>query len=218
MIETIRVFVADDHTVVRKGIHALISTEPGMEIVGEAGNGKDAVRLVRKLNPDVILMDVVMPQMDGIEAIGKITQQNQNARILALTSFAEDDKVLPAIKAGALGYLLKDASPQKLLQAIRDVCRGVSSLDPTVALKLIQEINRPPKLPSTHESLTEREIEVLILVAQGLTNQEIADILHISERTVRNHVGNILAKLHLANRTQAALHALRKGLTKLDST
>ncbi|MFN8455980.1 MAG: response regulator transcription factor, partial [Anaerolineae bacterium] len=202
----------------RKGIEALISTEPGMDIVGEADNGKDAVSLVRHLQPDVILIDLVMPQLDGIEAITRIKQENPEARILALTSFAEDDKVFPAIKAGALGYLLKDASPQQLLQAIRDVYRGVSSLDPTVALKLIREINRPPDLPMTADPLSEREIEVLKLVAQGLSNQEIAAALGISERTVRNHVGNILNKLHLANRTQATLYALREGLASLDST
>ncbi len=218
MSETIRIFVADDHAVVRRGIHALIATEPGMEVVGEADNGQDAVCLVRQLKPDVILMDLMMPKMGGIEAIDQITHENPEAHILALTSFAEDDKVFPAIKAGALGYLLKDASPHQLLQAIRDVYRGVSSLDPTVALKLINEINRPSNLPTSEQPLTEREVEVLKRVAQGLTNQEIADMLHISERTVRNHVGNILNKLHLANRTQAALYALREGLASLNST
>lgn len=218
MTRVIRIFVADDHAIVRKGIHALIATEPGMEIVGETDNGRDAVALARQLKPDVILMDMVMPLMDGIEAITKITAENSKARILALTSFAEDDKVLPAIKAGALGYLLKDASPEQLLQAIRDVYRGVSSLDPTVAFKLIQEINRPQdNLPMTGDPLSVREIEVLQLVAQGLANLDIADKLHISERTVRNHVGNILNKLHLANRTQAALYALREGLANLDA-
>ncbi len=216
MNETIRVFVADDHAIVRKGIQALIATEPGMDVVGEADNGKDAVRLVKKLKPDVILMDMIMPRMGGIEAISIITRQNHDARILALTSFAENDKVLPAIKAGALGYLLKDTSPQQLLQAIRDVARGVSSLDSSVALKIIQEIKNPPDEARSPDSLSERELDVLKLVAQGLSNQEIADKLYISERTVRNHVGNILNKLHLANRTQAALHALRKGLAKLD--
>jgi NarL family two-component system response regulator LiaR len=218
MTQVIRIFVADDHAIVRKGIHALITTEPGMKMVGEADNGRDAVELALRLKPDVILMDMVMPLMDGIEAITRITKENPDIRILALTSFAEDDKVLPAIKAGALGYLLKDTSPEQLLQSIREVYRGVSSLDPTVAFKLIQEINRPQdNLPMTKEPLSEREIEVLQLVAQGLANLDIADKLHISERTVRNHVGNILNKLHLANRTQAALYALREGLANLDA-
>ncbi|MCG8352515.1 MAG: response regulator transcription factor [Chloroflexales bacterium] len=217
MIETIRIFIADDHTIVRKGIQALITTEPGMEVVGEADNGQDAVQLVRTLKPDVILMDLMMPKMGGIEAIDQITREDPAARVLALTSFAEDDKIFPAIKAGALGYLLKDVSPQQLLQAIRDVYRGESSLDPAVALKLINEMNRSTHMPVSEQPLTEREVEVLKRVAQGLTNQEIANALHISERTARNHVGNILNKLHLANRTQATLYALREGLASLNT-
>jgi NarL family two-component system response regulator LiaR len=218
LTETIHVFIADDHAVVREGLRALISTEPGIEVVGEAADGGEAVARVRSLHPDVILLDLVMPHKNGIEAIREITQENPEARILVLTSFADDDKVFPAIKAGALGYLLKDASPQELLQAIRDVYRGEPSLDPTIALKLIRELKRPTDLPLASESLTEREMEVLRLVARGLTNQEIAEMLGISERTVRTYVGNILGKLHLANRTQAALYALRKGLASLNST
>jgi NarL family two-component system response regulator LiaR len=196
----------------------LISTEPGIEVVGEAADGREAVVGVRSLRPDVILLDLVMPHKSGIEAISEITQESPEARIIVLTSFADDDKVFPAIKAGALGYLLKDSSPQELLQTIRHVYRGEPSLDPTIALKLIRELKRPTDLSPTVESLTEREMEVLSLVARGLTNQEIAGGLSISERTVRTHVGNILGKLHLANRTQAALYALRKGLASLDST
>ncbi len=218
LTETIHVFIADDHAVVREGLRALISTEPGIEVVGEAADGEEAVARVRSLQPDVILLDLVMPHKSGIEAISEITRENPEARILVLTSFADDDKVFPAIKAGALGYLLKDASPQELLQAIRDVYRGEPSLDPTIALKLIHELKRPTDLPLASESLTEREMEVLRLVARGLTNQEIAEMLCISERTVRTYVGNILGKLHLANRTQAALYALRKGLASLNST
>lgn len=217
MTEPIRVLIADDHAVVREGLRALISSEPGMEVVGEAADGVEAVSKVRSLQPDVILLDLMMPRKNGIEAIDEIKQENPEARILVLTSFAEDDKVFPAIKSGALGYLLKDSSPQELLQAIRETHGGESSLHPTIARKLIREINRPSDLPPAEEPLTEREVEVLKLVAQGLSNQEIAEILTIGERTVRTHVSHILDKLHLANRTQAALYAYREGLTSLDA-
>jgi NarL family two-component system response regulator LiaR len=213
--EPIRILIADDHAIVRKGLRTLITSEPGMEIAGEAEDGVEAVLKARSLQPDVILLDMVMPRQDGLEAIRQITDENPEARILVLTSFDEDDKVFPAIKAGALGYLLKDSSPDQLLQAINDVHRGESSLHPSVALRVIREINRPSDLPPTGEPLTEREVEVLKLVARGLTNQEIAEELVISERTAGNHIGNILNKLHLANRTQAALYALREGLADL---
>jgi NarL family two-component system response regulator LiaR len=212
MTENIRLLIADDHTLVRAGLCALISTESGMEVVGEAADGVEAVLKARSLRPDVILLDLVMPRQGGIEAIAEIKAEDPEARILVLTSFADDDKVFPAIKAGALGYLLKDSSPQQLLQAIRDVHRGESSLDPVIARKLIRELNQPPDLPRTEEPLTVREVEVLRQVAQGLSNQEIAERMVLSERTVRTHVSNILNKLHLANRTQAALYAVREGL------
>jgi NarL family two-component system response regulator LiaR len=167
MTETIRILIADDHAIVREGLRALISTKPDMELVGEAADGVEAVLKARSLQPDVVLMDLVMPRQDGIEAIGEIKRENPEARILVLTSFAEDEKVFPAIKAGALGYLLKDSSPQELLQAIREVYRGESSLHPTIARKLVYEINRPSDLPATEEPLTEREVEVLSLVARG---------------------------------------------------
>jgi NarL family two-component system response regulator LiaR len=217
MTETIRILIADDHAIVREGLRALIGTKPDMELVGEAADGVEAVLKSRSLRPDVILLDLVMPRKDGIEAIGEIKRENPKARILVLTSFAEDEKVFPAIRAGALGYLLKDSSPQELLQAIREVYRGESSLHPAIARKLIRELNRPSDLPATEEPLTEREVEVLILVARGLSNQEIAERLVVSERTVRTHVSNILGKLHLANRTQAALYAVREGLAGLDT-
>ncbi len=216
MTETIRILIADDHAVVRRGLRALIDTEPGMEAAGEAADGAEAVLKARSLQPDVILLDLVMPHKDGIEAITEIKKENSDARILVLTSFAEDDKVFPAIKAGALGYLLKDSSPEELLQAIRNVHQGESSLHPTVARKLVRELSQPSALPPAEEQLTQREVGVLKMVAQGLSNQEIADTLVISERTVGKHVGNILDKLHLANRTQAALYALREGLARLD--
>ena len=218
MADPIRILIADDHAVVRKGVQTLIASEPGMIMVGEAADGIEAVLHARSLKPDVILLDLMMPRLDGLGAIQQIKQENPAARILVLTSFAEDDKVFPAIKAGALGYLLKDSSPDQLLQAIRDSHQGKSSLDPAVAVKLIREINRPSDLPLSADPLTEREINVLKLVAQGRTNQEIAEALVISERTVGNHISSILSKLHLANRTQAALYALREGLAKLEDS
>jgi two-component system, NarL family, response regulator LiaR len=214
--EQIRVLIADDHAVVRRGLQALIASEPGMEVVGEAEDGIEAVSKVRTLEPDVILMDLVMPRKNGLEAIVEIKQAYPDAKILVLTSFAEDDKVFPAIKSGALGYLLKDSSPHELLQAIRDVHRGESSLHPTIARKLIHEISQPSNLPLAEEPLTEREVEVIRLLAQGLSNEEIGERLFIAGRTVRTHVSNILAKLHLANRTQAALYALREGIVRFD--
>ena len=217
MAETIRILIVDDHAIVRRGLRALIDTEPDMEAVGEAADGVEAVLKARSLRPDVILLDMVMPRKDGIPAIVEIKEENPDARILVLTSFAEDEKVFPAIKAGALGYLLKDTLPQELLQAVRDVYGGESSLHPTIARKLVRELSQPSALPPTEEPLTAREAEVLTLVARGLTNEEIAKMLVISDRTVGKHVGNILDKLHLANRTQAALYALREGLAKLDS-
>jgi NarL family two-component system response regulator LiaR len=216
MAGSIGILIADDHAIVRKGLRTLIASEAGIEVVGEAGDGVEAVEMALALKPDVILMDMVMPRQTGLEAIRQLQEEDCAARILVLTSFAEDEQIFPAIRAGALGYLLKDASPDELLQAIYDVHRGEPSLDPGVAMKLMQEISRPADLPPTEAPLTEREVQVLRLVARGMTNQEIAGALVISQRTAANHVANILAKLHLANRTQAALYALREGLAELD--
>ncbi len=216
MTEPIRILIADDHAIVRKGLHTLINSTPDMQVVGEAEDGIEAVLKARILNPDVILLDMLMPRQDGLEAIYQIKREKPDAKILVLTSFAEDDKIFPTIKAGALGYLLKDSSPDQLLQAISDVYMGKPSLHPTIALRLMRELHQPSDLPPTPDPLTEREVEVLKLVARGLTNQEIATFLVISERTVGNHIGSILSKLHLANRTQAALYALRQGLASLE--
>ena len=215
MSEEIRLIIADDHAVVREGLRSLIETEEGLQIVGEAENGREAVDLVAQRSPDVVLLDLVMPEMDGIAAIESIRRLETDVRILVLTSFTDDEKVFAAVKAGAHGYLLKDSSPAQLLRAIRDVAEGLPSMDPTVARKLIQEVQRKSDLPPTEEPLSERELDVLRYLARGFSNQEIGTELFISERTVRTHVSNILAKLHLANRTQAALYALREGITDL---
>lgn len=215
MDEIIRILIADDHALVRKGLIVLITSEPGIEVVGEATDGIEVVLKARSLKPDVILLDMIMPRQNGLEAIHQIKSEDPQARILVITSFAEDQMVFPAIKAGALGYLLKDSSPQQLIQAIYDVYNGASYLHPTIALKVIRELNRSSDLPLTKDPLTARESVILKLVAQGLSNHEIAERLVISERTVGNHIGNILSKLHLANRTQAALYALREGIADL---
>ena len=212
MATPIRVLIVDDHAIVRKGIRALLSREHEIEVIGEAGDGEEAIGQARSLRPDVILMDLVMPRLDGIEAIKQIVAQQAEARILVLTSFAADDKVFPAIKAGALGYLLKDSGPDELVQAIHQVYRGEPSLDPSIARKLLQELSHPPKTTPTTDPLTERELDVLRLVAQGKSNREIAEQLVITEMTVRTHVSNILSKLHLADRTQVAVYAWQRGL------
>jgi NarL family two-component system response regulator LiaR len=208
--------LVDDHVFVRKGIQALLATEPDIEVVGEAEDGLQALKQIQALTPDVILLDLLMPKLGGIEVTRRAVAEDPGARILVLTSFAADDQVFPAIKAGAMGYLLKDSQPEELLRAIREVARGESSLSPAIARKVLQEISQPAEATLTEEPLTEREVEVLGHVAKGLSNREIAEFLVLSEATVRTHVSNILGKLHLASRTQAALYALRKGLATLD--
>ena len=218
----IRVLLVDDHAIVRDGIRSLLTTEPDIQVIGEAGNGRVGVRLAQQLQPDIILMDLVMPEVDGIEATRRIMVGQPQARILVLTSFDAEEKVFPAIKAGAMGYLLKNSDSADLIRAIHQVHRGESSLDPKIARKVLREMRAEPRPEpdtapdATVEPLTEREVEVLKLVAQGLSNEEIAQRLVVSERTVRTHVSNILGKLHLANRTQATLYALREGLASLD--
>ena len=212
----IRVLITDDHAIVRKGIAALLATEPDIQVVGEAADGAAAVAQARALHPDVVLMDLVMAGMDGIEATRQITAELPGVRVLVLTSFAADDKVFPAIKAGALGYLLKDTGPHELVHAIHQVYRGQPSLEPSIASKVLYELAHPVKGPPTPDPLTARELEVLRLVAQGMSNREMAEKLVITELTVSTHVSNILSKLHLASRTQAALFALKGGLASLD--
>ena len=215
MINAIRVLVTDDHAIVRKGIRALLATEPDIEVVGEARDGRDAITESQRLRPDVILMDLVMPGMDGLEAIRHIVDRQPEVRILVLTSFDGDDKVFPAIRAGALGYLLKDSGPEELVKAIHQVYRGESSLHPNVARKLLRELAHPSAQEPGAQPLTDRELEVLKLVARGQSNREIAQQLAISEATVRTHVSRILTKVGLSSRTQAALYALQKGLASL---
>jgi len=214
---SIRVLLADDHAIVRSGVRALLATEPGIQVIGEACDGAEAVAQAEALAPDVVLMDLVMPNMDGVEATRRITAALPATRILVLTSFAADENVFPAIKAGALGYLLKDSGPDELVEAIHQVSRGEPSLDPSIARKLLSELANPPRQqPLTADPLTERELDVLRLLAQGYSNKDIAARLTVSELTVRTHVSNILGKLHLASRTQAALYALQKGISSLD--
>jgi len=212
----IRVLVVDDHAIIRKGIRAVLDLVPDIELAGEAENGKQAVALDLELAPDVILMDLMMPVMDGIECIKQIKAQRHGARILVLTNFAGEDMIFPAIKAGAMGYHLKDSSPEALVEAIRQVNQGVASLHPSIAKKVLDELQDSERERLSEEPLTHREVEVLRLIAQGHENREIAEQLVLSEATVRTHVSNILGKLHLASRTQAALYALREGLASLD--
>jgi NarL family two-component system response regulator LiaR len=211
----IKLLVVDDQNIVRKGIRALLEQVDDIDVIGEALNGEEAVAQAKRLHPDVILMDLMMPKMDGIRAIQEIQASQSTARIIALTSFVTEDKVFPAIKAGAMGYLLKDSEPEDLITAIRKVSRGEPSLHPIVARMVLQELGQPQpvKQPLTPEPLTQREVDIIRLVAQGLSNRQIADQLFIGEATVRTHVGNVLNKLHLANRVQATLYALREGLT-----
>jgi NarL family two-component system response regulator LiaR len=215
--KTIRVLIVDDHAIIRKGMKAVLDLVPDMELVGEAENGKQAVKMDLDLKPDVILMDLMMPEMDGIASIREIKTKRPSARILVLTNFAGEEMIFPAIKAGAMGYHLKDSSPETLVEAIRQVFHGESSLHPLIAKKVLEEFHSQAEHPAPDEPLTQRELEVLRLLAQGLENREIGQKLVVSEATVRTHVSNILGKLHLASRTQAALYALREGLAKLET-
>lgn len=215
MNKPIRVYIVDDHPIVRRGIRDLLDTEEDIVVIGEAVNGRDAVRAAADLQPDVILMDLVMSEMDGIEATRRIQDAHPEVKILVLTSFATDDKLFPAIKAGALGYLIKDTAPEELVRAIHQVYGGEPTLHPDIARKLLAEIGKPADKPAAADPLTDREMDVLKLIARGQSNQEIAAALVIGVTTVYTHVSNILSKLHLATRTQAALYAIREGYVPL---
>lgn len=204
----IRILIADDHAVVRQGLKMFLSLDPDLEIIGEANNGAEALDLAGKLAPDVVLMDLLMPVMDGITAIGKIRQQYPDIEVLALTSVLEDVSVVGAIKAGAIGYLLKDTQADELRRAIKAAAGGQVQLAPQAAARLLREV----RTPDAPEPLTERETEVLTLLASGRANKEIARDLQIGEKTVKTHVSNILGKLGVQSRTQAALYAVRTGL------
>jgi len=210
----IRILVVDDESVVRDGVIAILSLQPDMEVVGDARNGIEALKAAHKTKPNVILLDMVMPEQDGLTTIPKLKEMLPESKILVLTSFAESDRVYQAVKSGALGYLLKDATRIQLLQAIRDVAKGQASIPPSIALKVIHEMDHPSQLLYTANPLTPREHETLRLIARGLSNQEIATTLVVHERTVAKYVSSILEKLQLANRTQAALYAIREGLTE----
>jgi NarL family two-component system response regulator LiaR len=214
----IRVLLVDDHAVVRKGMRALLDREPAVEVVGEAEDGEQAVHAAGRLRPDVILMDIEMPRLSGIDATRQITATLPDSRIVVLTSHAAEQDVFPALKAGALGYVLKHSAPEDVLHAIRQAYLGETVLHPTIARMVLQELHRPSgaRQPGASDPLSERERDVLRLIARGLSNQEIADQLIVGEATVRSHVSAILRKLQLASRTQAALYALREGLANLE--
>ena len=214
MSEPIRVLIADDHPIVRQGMELVLGTQPDLDLVGTAVNGEEAVQKALVSCPDVIVMDLHMPVKDGLTAIREIKQARPNIQILVLTSFTDNVQAVAAIKEGATGYLLKDSPPEELIAGIKKASQGESVLHPTIAQKLMQEIRKPPTNLPPQEQLTPREIDVLKFLGQGYSNQEIADQLTISVRTVTTHVRNILDKLQLANRTQAALYAVEQGFAK----
>ena len=218
--DQIRVLIVDDHQVVRQGLRTFLELQPDIQVVGEAGNGQVAVDMVSQLQPDVVLMDLVMPQLDGIAATRQVKALGGPTKVIALTSFTEDDKVFPAIQAGASSYLLKDVSPDELVEAIRAAHRGEARLHPDIARKLMEQVQAGAPFvqqagPARHglpEDLTGRELDVVRLVAQGCSNHNIAQELVISEKTVKTHISNILGKLQLEDRTQLAIYAIRNGL------
>jgi len=208
----IRVLVVEDQSIVREGMVAILSLQPDIEVVGEAEDGIVAMQMARKAKPDVILLDMVMPRQDGLTTIPRLKEIVPAAKILVLSGFAESNRVYQAVKIGALGYMLKDTPRVQLLQAIRDVARGQASIHPSIAMKVINDFDNNSENSDTIDHLTRRELETLRLIARGLSNQEIATTLVVHERTIAKYVSSILNKLHLVNRTQAALFAIREGL------
>jgi DNA-binding NarL/FixJ family response regulator len=213
----ISVLIVDDHQVVRQGLRTFLELQDDVAVVGEAGDGLAALEMVRRLDPDIVLMDLVMPKLDGIAATRQVRALGTHTQVIALTSFTEDDKVFPAIQAGASSYLLKDVSPDALIEAIRAVHRGEPRLHPNVARKLMEQVAHQKEhgreAPAPVEDLTERERDVIRLVAQGRSNSEIAEALVISDKTVKTHISNILSKLNLQDRTQLAIYAIKNSLT-----
>ncbi|RTE11305.1 response regulator [Paenibacillus whitsoniae] len=210
----IKVLLVDDHEMVRIGLAAVLGTEDGIEVVGEASNGMDGIRLAQEYRPDVVLMDLVMEGMDGIETTRKLLQLYPDCKVIVLTSFLDDEKMYPVIEAGAFSYLLKTSRASEIAQAIRAAAKGQSILESQVASKIMNRFRQPKQEAQPHEELTEREMEVLRLIAQGKSNQELADDLFIGVKTVKFHVTNVLAKLGVEDRTQAAIYAFKHGLVE----
>ena len=219
VLRPIRVLLVDDHAVVRKGRRALLEHASRVEVVGEADDGEQAVRAAERLRPDVILMDLEMPVVGGIDATLRIASAHPELKVVVLTSHASEEDVFPALKAGAIGYLLKHSAPEEVVQAIQQAYHGETVLHPAIARMVLQELHRPAHSDATvtTDPLSDRELDVLRLIARGISNQEIAGALIVGEATVRSHVSSILRKLQLASRTQAALYALRGGLVPLDA-
>lgn len=215
MAEKIRILLADDHTVLRQGMAQVLNSQPDMTVIAQARNGLEAVELAQKHQPDIVLLDINMPELDGVMAAQRITAELPKTRIIILTMYRRDDYVFEAIKVGASGYLLKEVELDDLLEAIRTVAQGGAVIDPAIAMRVLAELRQPKKATKpTEPSLNERDLEVLRLLVEGLTNQDIANRLSISEKTVRNRLSLIFRKLHLENRTQAALYALKEGLAE----
>ncbi len=218
MTEPITVLIVDDHKVVRQGVRAFLDTQPDITVVGEAESGAEAVKLAGEYAPDVVLMDLVMPGMDGVEATRQLKQASPRTQVIVLTSYHQDEHIFPAIRAGALSYLLKDVGPEELAEAARQAAKGEAVLHPRVASRVVQELHgaRAEDDLNPFTELSERELEVLRLIAAGMSNADIAEQLVISEKTVKSHVSNILSKLHLGDRTQAAVYAWREGVVRRD--